>query len=58
MKATALPPRLFLLLVMVALMAGGCITPLTWEQQSDWRWKQYNPEYRAPYPTDPGWTAP
>ena len=41
---------LLLLLVGLCLLTFGCITPLSPEQQSDWRWKQQNPEYRPPYP--------
>lgn len=43
-------------LVLLCLGAGGCVSPLTPEQESDWRWKQWNRDYRAPYPTDPGQT--
>ena len=45
---------LIALLFFVALFASGCITPLTMEQQSDWRWQQYNPDYRPLEPRDPG----
>ncbi|HEY9175034.1 MAG TPA: hypothetical protein VI136_22320 [Verrucomicrobiae bacterium] len=55
MKASASLLRRFAALILAAFITGGCITPLTLEQQSDWNWKQYSPEYRAPYPTDPGW---
>ncbi len=44
----------FLLLIGLALVTGGCIVPLTTEQQSNWRWQQYNPEYRPLEPRDPG----
>jgi hypothetical protein len=50
----AIPLAAKLLLIVIALLASGCVTPLTFEQESDWRWKQYNPEYRSPWPPDPG----
>lgn len=39
--------RRILALLLLALGAAGCGT---FEQQSDWRWKQYNPDYRPPLP--------
>jgi len=44
---------LLLMGVGFCLLVPGCITPLTPEQESDWRWQQRNPEYRLPYPTPP-----
>ena len=40
--------RWTLLWGMVAFLAGttGCINPVPQEQMSDWRWKQWNPDYR------------
>jgi hypothetical protein len=32
-------------------LVSGCLSPA---QESDWQWKQYSPEYRPPYPVDPG----
>ncbi len=55
MKTPAAILRLCVALGVLAFITGGCITPLTLEQQSDWNWRQYNPEYRPPWPTDPGW---
>ena len=40
--------RLSLLLVLVALLTG-CLSP---EQQSDWNWQRYSPEYRPLHPSD------
>jgi hypothetical protein len=54
MRASPSALRLFLIIVIFGFMAGGCVNPLTPEQQSDWWWKQYNPEYRLPYPPDSG----
>ncbi|MGE3310195.1 MAG: hypothetical protein AB7O66_09520 [Limisphaerales bacterium] len=42
-----LGPFQMLLLSMGALFLGGCASP---EQSSDWRWKQFNPDYRPPLP--------
>ena len=42
-----------LVLIVIGIGAGlllpGCMSP---SQESDWRWKQYNPEYRPPYPQE------
>lgn len=45
--------RWTLLLGMIALLAGttGCINPVSPEQMSDWRWKQWNPDYQPKQPT-------
>ena len=42
------------LLLALALLTNGCFTPRTMEQESDWRWQQWNPEYRPLEPRDPG----
>ena len=46
-------PKQTLCLFVVGMGAGlllsGCMTP---SQESDWRWQQYNPDYRPPYPQD------
>lgn len=48
-------------LVVVGIGAGvcsrlsGCLSP---SQQSDWRWRRYNPVYRPPYPQDPNLFRP
>jgi hypothetical protein len=42
------------LLALVCLLLSGCLG--SFEQESDWRWKQYSPEYRSPWPQDK--TAP
>ncbi len=34
----------------IFLLLAGCLNP---GQKSDWQWKQFNPEYRQPYPEDP-----
>jgi hypothetical protein len=52
MRALALATKL--LLVVLLLGANGCIVPVTPEQQSEWRWKQWNPEYRPLHPPGPG----
>lgn len=41
---------LFVIGMGACLLLSGCMSP---SQESDWRWKQYNPEYRPPYPQDP-----
>jgi hypothetical protein len=41
--------RLFILLLLVAGSLTGCMTPT---QQSDWNWKQYNPEYQPAHDFD------
>ena len=51
-------PRAFaslLLLLALAALLAGCLSP---QQESDWRWKQYNPEYQPLHPSDRerGWT--
>jgi len=51
--ASRLSAGLVLLLVGVGLLTSGCITPLSAEQESDWRWKQLNPEYRPLTPMHP-----
>ena len=33
------------------LLLLGCLSAA---QQSDWRWQEYNPDYREPYPRNPG----
>ncbi len=40
--------RWTLLLGLIVLLAGttGCINPASPEQMSDWRWKQWNPDYQ------------
>jgi hypothetical protein len=39
---------LLAVMAVVALIAGGC----AWDQESDWRWKQMNPEWK-PLPGEP-----
>ncbi len=43
------PLLLRLVLISLSLLLTGCVSP---EQESDWRWQQFNPEYRPPYPRD------
>jgi hypothetical protein len=57
MNAAPTVVRLFLAVALLALLTGGCLAP-SFEQQSDWKWQQYNPNYRPPYPVDRGWNAP
>ena len=52
MRALALATKLLLLVLILG--ANGCIVPVTPEQQSEWRWKQWNPEYRSLHPPGPG----
>jgi hypothetical protein len=40
---------LFVIGMGTCLLLSGCMST---SQESDWRWKQYNPEYRPPYPSD------
>ena len=40
---------LFVIAMGTSLLLSGCVST---GQESDWRWKQYNPEYRPPYPSD------
>ena len=39
--------------IVAGLLLSGCVN-LDPARESDWRWKQYNHEYRPPYPEDPG----
>lgn len=41
--------------LLLFLVAGtnGCLTPLSFEQDSDWRWRRSVPEYRPINPRDP-----
>jgi len=41
---------LFVMVVGTCLLLSGCMST---SQESDWRWQQYNPEYRLPYPPNP-----
>jgi hypothetical protein len=41
---------LFLLMLLSLLAVAGC----SFQQESDWRWKQWNPNYRPPYPEEEG----
>lgn len=34
----------------ITVLLSGCVTP---SQESDRQWKQYNPEYRDPFPANP-----
>jgi hypothetical protein len=34
----------------ISVLLSGCMTA---RQESDWRWKQYNPGYRDPIPANP-----
>ena len=47
------PRRLVLLLLLLAANTSGCLTPLTFEQNSDWRWRQAAPGHRPINPSDP-----
>ena len=38
----------FLAICLAACVVAGC----AFNQESDWRWKQWNPNYRLPYPQD------
>ena len=40
----------FVFTIGVCLLLSGCMTP---SQESEWRWKQYNPDYHPPYPSNP-----
>ncbi len=40
--------KLVLGLLLLGWVAAGCLTPF--EQDSNWRWKQFSPEYREPLP--------
>ena len=45
--------RMFLLpVVAVSLLLTGCINPVSPTDMSDWRWRQWNPDYRSPYPSE------
>ena len=44
------PLFLFVIGMGAGLLLPGCMSP---SQESDWRWKRYNPEYQPPYPQDP-----
>lgn len=49
---TLTPLRLSMTLARLALLLlllGGCAS---FEQESDWRWKQQNPDYQAPWPQE------
>ena len=39
-----------ILLLLCLLPLTGCLVPEP--QLSDWRWKQYNPEYKPVHPSD------
>lgn len=47
------PRRLVLLLLLLIASATGCLTPLSFEQDSDWRWRQSVPAYRPINSKDP-----
>jgi hypothetical protein len=34
------------LLILAATLVTGCFNPARPEQMSDWRWKQWQPDYR------------
>jgi hypothetical protein len=38
--------------LVTALLGLGGVGCAPFQQQSDWRWQQMNPEYRLPYPRD------
>jgi len=42
------------LLALSLLLIPGCITPVSFEEASDWHWQQNNPNYRrvGPLPTN------
>jgi len=42
-----------ILLCVFVVAASTFLTGCTTTQESDWRWKQFNPDYRPPYPPDP-----
>ena len=45
-----------LFLFMLAGMLSGCMTP---ESESDWRWKDSNPNWQSPGPPEPQqWSLP
>ena len=43
----------FCILLLLVPFSGGCvgIAPML-EQESNWQWQQYNPEYRPLHPSD------
>ena len=43
-------PLIVLTYAGIALLLAGCVDPA---MESDWRWKQFNPGYRSPYPENP-----
>ena len=45
--------RRLLLLLLLAANTSGCLTPLSFEQDSDWRWRQAVPGYRPINSKDP-----
>ena len=34
--------------LLLNLFLAGC----AWQQESDWHWKQWNPDYKSPWPAD------
>ena len=41
--------------IFIGLLLGGCTTP---QIESDRRWREFNPDYRQPYPEDPRFFRP
>lgn len=50
-KCTFLSARLIFVLAVTGALLAGCAP---WPQESDWQWRQWNPDYRLPYPGDQG----
>ena len=47
------PRRLGLLLLLIVTTTTGCLTPVSFEQDSDWRWRQAAPGHRPINSKDP-----
>ena len=43
---------LLLAALAMSLLLTGCINPVSPTEMSDWRWRQWNPDYRSPYPSE------
>jgi hypothetical protein len=51
---TVITARKGALLLLVMLLSLIAVTGCSFQQESDWRWKQWNPNYRPPYPVEEG----
>ena len=45
--------RVLLLLLLLVTSTTGCLTPVNFEQDSDWRWRQSAPGHRPINSKDP-----